>query len=194
MRGWSVNTCSWQSKRWAEAGTTLSTPLQSVPNLILFIISVSFAESCGQSEWKFAHIVNIPVTRVLDLQFGGCRTIVSRHGKVFTWSGCINSLILKESCKVSPYWEAVAANCISSSAGVSPVEKLAACCSTLETVYCVQRAVHSDVQIPINFALLLSITMGSKVGGVNISSWSINVYDFFRNEIILEHNITIWTQ
>ena len=64
----------------------------------------------------------------------------------------------------------MAANCISSSAGVSPVEKLAACCSTLETVYCVQRAVHSDVQIPINFALLLSITMGSKVGGVNISS------------------------
>ena len=32
------------------------------------------------------------------------------------------------------------------------------------------RAVHSDAQIPINFALLLSITMGSKVGGVNISS------------------------
>ena len=56
------------------------------------------------------------------------------------------------------------------------------------------RAVHTDAQIPIHFALLLSITMGSKVGGVNISSWSINVYDFFRNEIILEHNITIWTQ
>ena len=29
----------------------------------------------------FAHIVNIPVTRVLDLQFGGCRIIVSRLGK-----------------------------------------------------------------------------------------------------------------